>query len=184
MAKAAEEYASALFSLAKENGCVHEIQNSLDVISDVFRSEPEYVPLLMSPAVPVSERIGLIREAFGGAVHEYALSLLSIMCGRGEADIFHETASEYGKLLDRFTRRTTAYVTSAVSLTDDEKMRLREKLAKVCSSGDGIADADDIQLKCSTDKTLIGGIRIEIDGKILDGSLRSRLENAKEAIDV
>lgn len=176
MSKTVNEYAVALFTLAKEKGAENEIQNGLLLMTDAFRSEPEYADLLVSPAIPVSERLELLQRAFGNAVHEYALSCVMLMCEHGVIEHYTEMAEEYGKLLEHFTRSTTAIVTSAVPLTENEKNRLRAKLSEM--------SGNDIRLECSVDASLIGGVRVEIDGTVLDGSVKRRLDKAKEVIDI
>ena len=41
-----------------------------------------------------------------------------------------------------------------------------------------------VLLECSTDSTLLGGIVVEMDGKILDGSIRRRLQEVKEVMNL
>ena len=65
-------------------------------------------------------------------------------------------------------------MTSAVELTDDEKKKLKLKLEKM--SGKSLI------LKCTVDKSVLGGVIVKMDGKIMDGSLKHRLEEVKEVI--
>ena len=67
-----------------------------------------------------------------------------------------------------------ATVTSAVALTDEEKQRLQAALEKQSGGKVNIAYA--------LDRELLGGLIVEIDGKILDGSVRDRLQRVKEVI--
>ena len=68
-----------------------------------------------------------------------------------------------------------ATITSVVPLTDDEKQRLVEKLEK--TSGKKVA------AKWEIDESILGGIVVEMDDKILDGSLKRRLHEVKEVMD-
>ena len=81
---------------------------------------------------------------------------------------------EYMKLYNESKRVSWAHVTSAVPLTAEQKTALRLKLEK--QSGRNVL------LECTVDKTMLGGVVVEMDGKILDGSLRRRLQEVKEVI--
>ena len=67
-----------------------------------------------------------------------------------------------------------ATVTSALELTDDERAKLISKLEKMCGTK--------VQIEEKTDPSLIGGIVIEVDGKVIDGSIRNRLSDVKDVI--
>jgi F-type H+-transporting ATPase subunit delta len=78
------------------------------------------------------------------------------------------------KLYNESKSISWAHVRSAIPLTPEQKTALRLKLEK--QSGRNVL------LECSTDNTLLGGIVVEMDGKILDGSLRRRLQDVKEVM--
>ena len=66
---------------------------------------------------------------------------------------------------------SNAKVTSAVQLTDEEKQKLKNKLESVYRG--------EVNIEYFIDETLIGGLIVDVDGKIMDGSLRSRLHDVK-----
>ena len=105
---------------------------------------------------------------------EHIVSFISLLCERGRIHEFSECVKEYKELCDASKRISTAIVTSSVELTEAEKEKLVKKLEKM-SGRTVIAD-------CRIDKSLIGGLIIEMDGTVLDGSVRSRLKEVKEVI--
>ena len=70
--------------------------------------------------------------------------------------------------------RTVARVISAIELTQSQKDELKAKLKQKCNRN--------VTLECYNDETLLGGLIIEIDGKQIDASLKSRLKDVKEVI--
>lgn len=168
------EYGTALFMLGKEEEKAREYYDSLMTVKAAFDSAPEYIDFLASPNIPVSERCAALGEAFDGAVSENVLSFMQLLCEKGHARFFYECVAEYKKLLDESERVSTARVVSAFPLDSTEKSNIKHKLEKL--SGHSVT------LECSVDEKLLGGIVVEIDGKVMDGSIRHRLGEVKDVI--
>lgn len=169
-----KEYGTALFSLACECNAEQEYGMALEDAEVAFKENPEYLDFLACPSIPMSERMGAIDQAFADSLPEHVVSFVKLLCEKGHIKDFFECSSEYKKLLDASMRVDKARVTSAVELTDSEKKQLKEKLEK--KSGHSV------ELECFIDKSLLGGLVIEIDGNIIDGSLRHRLQEVKDVI--
>ena len=72
-------------------------------------------------------------------------------------------------------KTVTAEVYSAVPLSEDQKQKLCNKLKKITKKT--------VVLDCKIDETLIGGVTVKVDGTIIDGSVKRRLDDIKEVID-
>lgn len=174
MAQVSNEYATALFELAQESGTSEEILQSLLSVSELMNENPEYADFLSSPNIPKSERVDAIEQAFRGSMPEYVVSFLSLLCERGRIRNLSECISEYKQLCDAANHISVADVASAVELTEGEKKALTEKLEKLCGNA--------VILNCKVDPSLIGGIVVTVDGKVIDGSIRHRLHELKEVM--
>ena len=174
MSEIAKEYGTALFLLACEENEKNSYAESLKRVKDTFLAYPQYLELLSSPGISLHERLNVIEQAFAPAVPEHVVSYLKLLCEKGRISCFPESVEEYTALLDASEQSFNARVTSAVELTDEEKEKLIQKLelqqkGKVCA-------------EYFVDETLLGGLIVEVDGKIMDGSLRHRLHEVKEVI--
>lgn len=174
MTEMSREYAEALFALACEENAEKEYSVALDKIMAAFRETPEYMDFLVCPGIPVSERVSAVEEAFSGQVPEYIVYFLQLLCEKGRIRLLSDCAEEYKKLADAAEHISTAKVTSAVELTDDEKKRLQQKLEKI--SGKNVI------MECIKDPEIMGGVVIETEGRVIDGSLRRRLHEVKDVI--
>ncbi|MBR5774268.1 MAG: ATP synthase F1 subunit delta [Clostridia bacterium] len=174
MAQTNREYAEALFALALEENQVSEYSRALGIVSDAIEQSPEYIDFLVSPAVPISERLAAIDEAFESVVPEHVLSFLKILCENRQAFLLAGCIKEFEKLVQASSNRTTAIVYSVIELTSEQKSALCQRIERVCGKS--------IDLVCLIDPSLIGGIKIEVDGKIFDGSIKQRLHEVKEVI--
>lgn len=174
MTEQSRAYAEAVYALAAEAGQQKAYLEGLQTAQKLIFDEPEYVDLLASPAIPQQERAALLEQALGDILPEQVLSFLQILCAHDRIRALPECVGEYARLYQITASVSTAYVTSAVELSDEEKALLQKKLEKI--SGHTVI------LDCRVDKTLLGGMTVQMDGKVLDGSLRHRLHEVKEVM--
>lgn len=174
MSSIGKEYGTALFLLACEQNTLSACADGLQTVRDAFTGNPAYPELLASPGIPLSERLTALTDTFADAVPESVLSFLQLLCEKGRIACFFDAADEYQSLLWARHRMSHAAVTSAVALTAAEKEKLRLKLEQL-SHGK-------VELTYTIDPALLGGLSIEWDGRVLDGSLRQRLRDIKDVM--
>ncbi|MBQ4067131.1 MAG: ATP synthase F1 subunit delta [Clostridia bacterium] len=174
MRQSDKEYARALFMLASEEGICNECLEDLCLIRRLLLEERAYVDLLSSPAIPLAERLSAIDEAFSGSIGEYTVYFLKLLCEKGRMRDIFDAIREYEALYKELSGRSTAVVISAAELSDEQKDALLARLERVTGKR--------IDFVWRLDPELIGGLRIEIDGKVYDGTLKSRLRDVKEVM--
>ncbi len=171
MADLSKEYTAALFSLAMENGLVDEFKQELGKIKDLI--DDDYILVLSSPALSLSMRLDMIDEAFG-TMHEYVVSFMKLLCENGQISILPEAINEFFLLCHELENRVTAKIYYVKEPSEAQKARLEDKLSKMTGK-----KIDALYIE---DSALIGGIKIELDDRIIDGSLSARLSNIKGVI--
>jgi len=174
MTETSRAYADALFSLAAETQCIPETLHALKMARDELYQTPGALDLFASPAIPKDERINVLQNAFGDKLPEHVLSLLCVMCSNGCIRELDDCLAAYQELHDAAQKLSTAYVTSAVMLTDAEKAELTAQLTKKLGRT--------IRLECDVDASLLGGMIVRVDGKVIDGSLKHKLQQIKEVM--
>ena len=145
------------------------ILEEMQEIRKIFREMPEYLHLLGEPSIPKGERgKELIENAFGTQAERYLVNFLKLLCDK---NLIHEFAG----CCEEFTRRyyadnniAEASVTSAVPLTDRQMELLTAKLEKISGKK--------VKLVQKTDSSVLAGLRVELEGKQLDGTVQSRLD--------
>lgn len=171
MTDVSNEYSQALFMLAAEHGKEDEFEKELSEIRSLLQENPEYLQLLSSPGIPIKERLDTVDKAFGDSYSEYIVCFIKLMCENGRISELIRCIDEF-QSLKRFSSNVAAVtVYSAVELSPKQKERLCGKLAKSLSKT--------IVAEYKTDKSLLGGIKVEVDGKIFDGSVRNHLKRIK-----
>ena len=174
MIKTANEYADALFSLAMDLHAEEETLSALHLIRDSFHEEPEALAMLASPSIPKSERLSVLESAFSAHLPQHVMGYMHVLCSNGHIREFEDSVKEYEELYSSARKLSTAVVTSAVELSEEEKSQLQAKLEKRLGRT--------IRLECSIDESLLGGMVVQVDGKVIDGSLKHKLQEIKEVM--
>ena len=168
------EYAEALFALALERGEESKVLQNLKEVEEMIKENPEYMDFLSSPSIPLAERVKAIEDAFSAVMGEHATSFMCLLCEKGRITSFFECVNEYEKLLNEKERVITARVISAVELTAQEKEKLTAQLSAKSGSH--------VELRCEIDESILGGVIVEMNEAVIDGSLRRRLRDIKDVI--
>ena len=171
MIGAYKDYATALFTLAAEQGNVNLYAIALRTAAEA--SSAAYLDVLSSPAVPLTERLAMIDEAFG-SLPQHVVSCLKLLCEHGHIRSLAACAEEFERLSREAANRTVAAVTSAAPLTDEQKTALCRRLEQVIGKG--------IDPVYTVDASLIGGVVVEVEGKTYDGSVKHRLHDVKDVM--
>ena len=174
MTTTSKEYAEALFELAAADGVLEETAEGLETVESALMQTPEYRALLASPAIGREERLAALESAFGQSLPKVLMGVLRMMVSRGHISAREEMIREYMRLAMDFRGESIAVVTSAVPLKETEEVKLRALLEKKLNRK--------VTLRCLTDPALLGGVRVEVDGRVIDGSLRNKLDEIKDVM--
>ena len=121
-------YGEALYQLAKEEGLAHEILNQLQVLDESFHSEPEFIRLLASPALPKAERCQILDDSFRGKVHPYVLNFLKLLTEKGHIRAFSDCVKAYRHKFNADNGIVSVQAVSAAQLTADQQKKLQRLL--------------------------------------------------------
>jgi len=168
----AAAYAGALLELARSEEELESIDTDLRVIADTISEHLDLKDALADNQVDISQKIGIARELFKGKVSELALSFLQLIVGLGQVDAVRSMVEELTRLIQVEERKVIAEVTTAIALDDAMITKLTNQLSKLTGK--------EVKIRPRLDESILGGILVRIDGKLLDGSVRSRLEEMKD----
>ena len=116
----------------------------------------------------------LKEQSFGQILPTQVVTFIQLLCAHRRIRSLKDCLEEYRLMYQTAAAMSTAQVFSAVPLTEQEK----ERLAAALSARFGRT----ITLECTVDESLLGGLTVRVDGKVLDGSLRHRLHTVKEVM--
>jgi len=168
----ARRYAQAIFKIALEKKELDRWQSDLSKIASLGE-DATLVDLLQDPRLHFDSKAKLLSERLGD-INPLALNLVYLLATRGRLNMVGDIADEYQRLLDSYRGIEQAEVTTAISLDDEDKQRLAERLGTVIGKK--------VILKPEIDSRLIGGIVARIGDRLLDGSTRSKLAALREEL--
>ena len=170
MSDVAREYGAALWLLAREDGLTEQLLEETRTAETVLRENPAYLSLLSSPDLPKEERSAAVARAFAGG-HRYLINFLSMMVELGYSREIPACFAEFRRLYREDRGIAVAKVVSARSLSDGEK----EKLIAALARRYGVK----VEAEYKIDPSLLGGMKVEISGTLLDGSAKRRLDGLR-----
>lgn len=162
-------YGKALYDLCRSEGIVEDGLKQLSILEQCFRAEPGYIRLLSSPALSKAERCHVLEDSFRGSVQPYLLNFLKILTEKSYMQHFPDCCATYRACFNRDHNILPVNATTAAPMTPEQLRRLTEKLSAITGKN--------VVLQNKLDPTVMGGVRLDCDGKRLDGTIAARLED-------
>lgn len=161
-------YGQALYTLAKDEGLSKEILDQIKVLRESFSQEPDFLRLMSAPDLSKQQRCEILEDCFREKVHPYVLNFLKILTEKGCIKAFPACVKAYLEQYNRDNGIITVMAVTAVALTQEQHMRLEQKLRQVTGKT--------VELQNRVDPACLGGVRLDFDGKRVDGTVKNRLE--------
>ncbi len=165
---AINEYGKALFLLSEELSDTEEVLADIRTAEEAFKASPEYVKLLDTPAVAKAEKLALIDEAFS-TLNENLVNLIKILCEKHSVREFSDIARTYSALYDESRGILHVEAVTATPMTSAQTEKMAKKLHDMTNKT--------VIIKNTVSPDIIGGVKVRYEGKQLDGSIKTRLEN-------
>lgn len=150
----------------RSDGLLAEVQQ----VSEILRANPEFDKLMLHPGIPQQDKVQMLENVFKGRVSDELVGLMRIVVQK----------EHYGDLQDIFrwfidkVKETKgigmAYVTSAAPLTKEQQAAVLNRLFETTSYRQ-------IETEFKVDESLIGGMVIRINDRVVDSSVRTKLDD-------
>jgi F-type H+-transporting ATPase subunit delta len=170
---APRRYAEAAFEVATRDGTLDRWRADLDIAANIA-GDQRSLDVLANPAIPIERRATALDQLLVDQVSGQAANLVRLLLRRGRIEDLPRVAAEYRRLDDRRQGITHATATSASELTQDEIGELTARLEQ--STGGRIA------LDVEVDPSLLGGLVVRVGDRLIDGSVRGRLERLRNQL--
>jgi len=167
-------YARTLFDLAVAADAVDEVDDGIVTIVDAIRGHTGLLATLVDVAIPGSKKREIMRDIFAAEVSAEAAAVASIMAERGHANLIDDVARDYREIVEAERGIVVAEVVTAVALTDELRASLVSRLSQSLGRP--------VTLRERVDSSIIGGIVINVGGRVLDGSLASQLDSVRSTL--
>ncbi|MEO6834326.1 MAG: ATP synthase F1 subunit delta [Candidatus Tumulicola sp.] len=164
----ARRYAVAVFSLARESNAVDAIGDDLTTIASVFVANAIVRDFFVAPVVDRRDKERVFLAAFDGKVRDVALHTLLLLVRKRREALLLPLVAEYRKLQLAGRGEEPLTVTSARELPRDQLRALVDRLETLYRKKFEVTQV--------VDPSLIGGVRILMGDRRVDGSVSGRLD--------
>lgn len=167
-------YARAMFSVAEAEDALDEVEDELFRFARALESEHELRDALTDPRLPAERKRAVLAEVLGERSNPVTLNLLGFVIDQGRARDLGAIVDELVTLAAEQRQSAVAEVRTAVPLDAGHRDRLAEALER--------ATGRKVELKVVVDPTVVGGVVAKVGDQVIDGSVRRRLELARERL--
>lgn len=172
----AERYAQSLIDLGKNNDLSYvAIATDLAAIQLILNRSKDLYDALTNPLVNVEDKENIIDSVFVKDVDKLIINFLKLLVERNRFNLIYDVIAKFNLLLDDVNNVARVEVVSAVSLNENEKNIILEKLSQK------IRDKQ-ISVKYSVDESIIAGLVFKLGDDVLDTSVSHQLEELQKSI--
>ncbi|MCQ2521294.1 MAG: F0F1 ATP synthase subunit delta [Lachnospiraceae bacterium] len=162
-------YGDALFELAVEEKKEKEFLEEVLVLQQVLSENPDFSALMNHPKITKEEKEKVLLSVFEGKFSAELTGFFKLIL---QKDRYSETDAIIESFIARMKEHQgigTAYVSTATALTDKQKAEIEKKLLATTSY-------KEMEMHYEEDASLIGGMMIRIGDRIVDSSIKTKLE--------
>lgn len=179
MAKLVDKtYGDALFELALEKGQTDTYFEECQSILEILKENDELLKLMTHPKISKEEKVQVIENVFKGRVNDDITGFLVLILKKDRQTMITEILEYFIDRVKDFKKIGVAFVTTAVPLDEAMKKSVEKRLIAT-------TDYQSFEMNYNVDKDIIGGMIIRIGDRVVDSSIRSKIESmAKELYEV
>lgn len=170
----AKTYAKSLFDLAVDENKVATYRSDIEVVLEVFKNNPSFVSFFNHVLIEDQKKYQLLDDSFKSSIEGYVLNFLKLLVKKRRIthikDICIAFVAQCNEQLG--IEEGIVYSSYALSL---------EEIAQIESSV-GQSENKKVTLKAIVDETLIGGIKVQLNNRIIDASIKNKLEALKKEL--
>lgn len=164
-------YAEALFAIAEAEGELAAVEDELYGFAKTLERETALREALTDPALPAENKKALLRDLLGERANPHTVNALGFLVDQGRARDIGRIAEDLAVVAAERRAHQVAEVRSAVPLDEDQRARLAAALSR--------ATGRQVEVKVVVDPNVIGGLVAKVGDEVFDGSIRTRLSDAR-----
>lgn len=168
-------YGEALYEVAAEAGKTSELMEEIRCVREILASNPGFDELMEHPGVPKQEKLKIVEDVFKGRISDELTGLLEVVVSK---ERYRELPVIFTYFTDRVKeeqRIGMAHVTTAVELNQGQRDSVKAKLLETS----GYAS---MEMHYEVDASIIGGMIIRIGDRVVDSSVRTKLDGLKKQL--
>jgi F-type H+-transporting ATPase subunit delta len=166
-----EAYAKALFQVARAEERMDQVEEELTHLKKTLDSNIELREFLNNPQMSSAGKKDALFKIFGGILSPVTLHWMNMVVDQERQRRLPAIIDAFFTLTQEAREKVTAEIITSIPLSEDLAKRLESELSRVTKKR--------VFLKPLVDDSILGGVIVKVDNKVIDGSVRSRLEEIK-----
>lgn len=170
----ARTYAEALLEIARKEDAVELYAQNLLSVADLMETEREFRLLLETPRIDPAAKKQVLREVLAGRLPDLLLKFLFVVIEKHRQRLIPAIANEYAGLVDAHFGRVQVQITTATEPDDELRVTLQHRLGELLQK--------EVLPLYRIDARILGGVIIRIGDRIMNGSVRRRLQLLRRSL--
>ena len=171
----AAKYSKALFDLGKEKKQLTDIKDDINQLWDIIRDNDDLKNVVYHQRILPDDKKEIINKIFKDQLNSHLLNFIRLLIDRRREYFLKQIVRDFNRLVNKEEKMLEIKVTSAVELDTELQEKLEKKL-------DSLLDYK-IVIEVESDPEIIGGLVLKIGDYIIDGSIKSKLDNLQQQIE-
>jgi F-type H+-transporting ATPase subunit delta len=172
--RVASRYAKSIFDLAIETKLVDKVYKDMLLIDQVCKENRPLVVMLKNPIIRYDFKLKVLTRLFQKHIEEITLKFISLLCRKNRVDILPDTSKVYVEIYHEYKGIIIANVSSAVKLSSE----IQNDFVNIVSKATGKT----VELKTMVDEALIGGYILQVGDKMIDNSLKNKINHLRREL--
>ncbi len=163
-------YATALFDLAKDAAAVDSVETDLLKLRSMLDGSDDFATFVSSPLYSRAEQVSSVAAVAGSAdLHDLTQKFLGVLATNRRLNVLKGITRDFAALLSHHRGEVTASVTSPKALTKSQLSELEKQLKQAIGSS--------VTIDASVDASLLGGMVVKVGSRMVDSSIKTKLDN-------
>jgi F-type H+-transporting ATPase subunit delta len=171
---AATQYAQAMLQLGNESQQAEALAVELRDLSQIVQAEKAFELFLKDPAIGETERLSSLERIFKGRVSTLLMNMLGVLNEHGRLGLIEAIAERYQQLLDKQLGNVAVDVTVAQPMDEATLETVRQRISAALKKN--------AQVSQRVDASIIGGLVMRVDDKVMDASVQAQLAAMKQKL--
>lgn len=168
-------YGLALFELALEENALEQILEEEAFVKEVFAENEDLVTLLNHPKISKDEKIQVVENIFKGKISDTMVGFLVIVVTKERYDELNHIFQYLEEKVKEYKNIGVVSVTTAVELTEEQKLQLTKRLLEVTSF-------KQLEFYYEVNPDIIGGMILRIGDRVVDSSIRTEIDQMAKSL--
>lgn len=163
-------YGDALFELAVEENRTDSLMQEIELVQAVLSENADFEKILIHPEISKEKKLQVVEDVFKGKISDALTGFLRIVVTKGRYKDLPDIFAYFIARVKEYKKIGVAKVTSAIALSGEQKQKIEKRLLDT-------THYETMEIEYKVDESQIGGLLIRIGDRVVDSTIRSRLNH-------